>query len=108
LVPERLSSEIGPELRAAVVKAVADAWEEGCPVAGWDQVEWEQISDVAIRRWRSVGRRRHKRVADTDRVEDLAKGLRDHFEPDRKLVGNLMTDYRYLASRIATVLSARA
>ncbi len=38
------------------------------------------------------------------RLEDLAKGLRDHFEPDPKMVGPLMEDYRYLASCIASVL----
>jgi hypothetical protein len=106
VVPERPSSEFGPELRRAVVKAVADTWDEGCPIAGSDQVHWEQIADVAIRRWHSIGRRRHKQVVHADRVEDLAKGLRDRFSPDPKLVGPLMEDYRYLAARIAKVLSA--
>jgi hypothetical protein len=35
------------------------------------------------------------------------KGLRDRFEGDPKVTGPLMEDYRYLASRIAEVLSAR-
>jgi len=69
--------------------------------------KWEDITDVAIRRWRSIGRRRRKQVTYADRVEDLAKGLRDHFEPDRRLVGPMMVHYRHVASDIAKVLSAR-
>lgn len=100
-------SKAETQLRGAVIEAVEAAYEEGCPVACGGLVEWEEIADVAIRRWRSIGRRRSKRIVHADRVEDLAKGLRDHFSPDRRLVGPLMTDYRCLASRIADVLSAR-
>lgn len=91
--------------RQAVVRAVSDAWDEGCPVAGQTQDAFEQTADVAIRRWDSIERRRPKKVITMeDRLEDLAKGLRDHFEPDPKMVGPLVEDYRYLASCIASVL----
>jgi hypothetical protein len=50
-------------------------------------------------------RRKRKRFVYADRIKDLAKGLRDRFERNPQLVGPLMEDYRYLASRIAEVLS---
>lgn len=54
--------------------------------------------EVALRRWRSFGRRAGVKSATRDqRIEDLAKGLRDAFERDRHLVGRLMEDYRHLA-----------
>jgi hypothetical protein len=36
-------------------------------------------------------------------MQDLAKGLRDHFD-EPALTGPLMTDYRCLAARLAVVL----
>ena len=82
--------------------AVQAAWEEGCPVAGGDA---DETANVAVRRWRSFDRRgRAKRATFEDRVEDLAKGLRDRFEADPAMVGPLMEDYRHLASCLATVL----
>jgi hypothetical protein len=83
-------------LEADLTEAVKAAWEEGCPVAGGDP---EKKARIALRRWRSFERRRG-----TDRVEDLAKGLRDHFEADPREAGPLMEDYRYLASCLASVL----
>lgn len=86
---------------------MAEAWEKGCPVAGQDQDAFEETADIAIRRWDSFERRHRKRLGYPGRLEDLAKGLRDRFERDPKLTGPLMEDYRWLASRIAEVLSAR-
>jgi hypothetical protein len=81
--------------RQAVVRAISDAWTEGCPVTGYTQDAFEQKADVAIRRWDSIERRRPKKVLTIeDRIEDLAKGLRNHFSPDPKMVGPLMKDYR--------------
>lgn len=57
---------------------------------------------VAARRWRSFDRRRAKRDSDLGaRTEDLAKGLRDHFEESPQLAGPLMEDYRFLAGILA-------
>lgn len=42
----------------------------------------------------------------TDRIEDLAVGLRDAFETDRRLVGPMMTHYRCVAKALAGVLAA--
>jgi hypothetical protein len=38
----------------------------------------------------------------------LAKGLRDALEPDRRLVGPLMEDYRQLAFTLGQVFVANA
>jgi hypothetical protein len=45
-----------------------------------------------------------RRPSDDDRIEDLAKGLRDSLEADRSLVGPLVEDYRHLARVLALVL----
>jgi hypothetical protein len=52
--------------------------------------------------------RRHGRkpLSRDARVEDVAKGLRDAFERDRRLVGPLMEDYRDTASALVDVLEA--
>lgn len=57
-------------------------------------------------RWRSF-HRRHTRGSDDfeARVEDLAKGLGSAFEPEPRLVGPLMTDYRHLAHTLAVVFA---
>jgi hypothetical protein len=81
--------------------------QSGSPVAGHDDANRREMVKVAIRRWRSFSRRsRHpKRAAQADRVEDLAKGLRDRFEITPALTGPLMEDYRDLATKLATVLA---
>lgn len=87
----------------ALLKAIEGAWDAGCPVAG--PVAREVLAASALRRWRSFDRRtRHRHASDDARVEDLAKGLRDKFESDRRLVGSLMEDYRHLARILAAVL----
>ncbi len=67
----------------------------------------DDVIDVGWRRWQSF-QRRHRKAAGTwdQRSEDLAKGLRDAFEPDRLLVGPLMEDYRHLASTLGQVFLA--
>jgi hypothetical protein len=79
----------------------------GCPVAGRDDAARREIVAIAVRRWRSFGRRSgHPRQAThAERVEDLAKGLRDRFEVDPSLTGPLLEDYRHLAVRLAAVLA---
>ena len=64
-----------------------------------------EMADIALRRWRTFDRRnKKKRSSRADRMEDLAKGLRDAGDMDRHLVGPLMEDYRYLAGELASVL----
>lgn len=85
----------------AVVTAASTA---GSPVAGRDEASQRELAAVALRRWGSYERRAKRSTGKEHRVEDLAKGLRDAFEADRSLVGPLMTDYRWLAERIAKAL----
>lgn len=61
----------------------------------------DDVIEVGWRRWQSFKRRRWKAAGSWDqRLEDLAKGLRDAFEPDGRLVGPLIEDYRHLASHL--------
>lgn len=88
-----------------VVAAVEGAWEAGCPVAGQDHDQWAERAKLAVRRWRSASRRHRRHLTPEIQVEDLAKGLRDAFEADPTLAGPLMEEYRFLAARIAVVLT---
>lgn len=79
----------------------------GSPVAGHDAANRQETVKIALRRWRSFSRRSRypERATHVERVEDLAKGLRDHFEIEPALTGPLMTDYRCLAAKLAVVLA---
>ncbi|WP_350276142.1 hypothetical protein [Kribbella sp. HUAS MG21] len=77
--------------------------ESGSPVVRRDRVD--ELLAVAVRRWRPYPRRNPRRPADLAlRTEDLAKGLRDAFEPEPGLVGPLMQDYRHVAGALAREL----
>lgn len=90
-------------MQEALALALARLWEEGCPLA--HPAGRSQMIDIGLRRWRSFERRnKRKRPTLDDRVEDLAEGLRDAFEPDRRLVGPLMHHYRCVAKAMASVL----
>jgi hypothetical protein len=92
------------EILQSLRTVAAELWESGCPVASPDGRE--TMVRVAVRRWRSSGRRGGAKPQSRDeRIEDLAKGLRDAFEADRRLVGPLMKDYRHLARSFADVLT---
>lgn len=85
--------------------ALGQLWEEGSPVVGSGTEQHQQEALLALRRWRSFDRRnRTKSPSHEQRVEDLAKGLRDAAQLDRRLVGRLMADYRYVAHVLATTL----
>jgi hypothetical protein len=84
-----------------VVAAIRRAEAEGCPVASGA----DEMAGIALRRVASIGRRRSGMPARAVRVEDLAKGLRDHYERDPGGIGRLMTDYRWLATQIIDALS---
>jgi hypothetical protein len=76
-------------------------------VAGHDDAHRQEMVEVAIRRWRSYVRRsRHaERATHADRVEDLAKALRDRFETTPALTGPFVEDYRHLAAKLAGVIA---
>jgi hypothetical protein len=96
---------VGEPLLRQLTRALEVLWEEGSPVAGKDAAGREGQARLALRRWRSFGRRHRGQEQDRERqVEDLAKGLRDACEPERETVGPLMADYRHAARVLATVL----
>lgn len=96
----------GDQLLGRLVAVVEAGELSGCPVSGRDRAARQEIAAIAMRRWRSFARRSAHpgRASDADRVEDLAKGLRDRFEVNPALTGPLMEDYRHLAGRLAAVL----
>ena len=68
------------ELVTRLTTAIKQAWEEGCPVAAGSITECEQEALAALRRWNGF-MRRNRNGNTKQRVEDLAKGLRDAYEP---------------------------
>jgi hypothetical protein len=69
----------------------------------------DQATEISLRRWRSFDRRSGRRRASADdRIEDLAKGLRDAFESNPRLVGPLMSEYRASARAVAQALDPDA
>ncbi len=103
------AAESHAEIRERLIAVIAHADAEGCPLAypgARDAREvWGEMADIALRRWRTFDRRnKKKRSGRADRMEDLAKGLRDAGDMDRHLIGPLMEDYRYLAGELASVL----
>lgn len=90
--------------RAAIVRALADLWANGCPVPAPEHQE--RLADVGLRRWRSVARRhRGRRLSPDDRFRDLVRGLVAAFEPDRALVGPLVRDYECVARAIVDAVA---
>jgi hypothetical protein len=83
----------------AVVAVLEAAHVSGSPVAGDSAEARNAIAAAAIRRIKSADRRM-KSATRADRVEDLAKGLRDRFEVEPKLAGPLVVDYRHIAEMI--------
>ena len=80
---------------------------DGSPVVTPETAD--DVIQIGWRRWQSFERRHRKNAGSRDqRLEDLAKGLRDTFEADRDLAGPLMEDYRHLASTLGQVFIATA
>jgi hypothetical protein len=96
-----MKSQDATATEAAVVAAINEFREEGCPVAHHPEV----IAPIAIRRWFSSERRGVKQEDHRARIRDLAKGLVAQLERDPKLVGPLMRDYERVAERVARTLS---
>lgn len=89
--------EISATTLAAAREAVAALDRDGSPVA-WPESA-NRMVDTAWRRWQSFQRRHRKgRASFEDRVEDLAKGLRDAFEQEPRLAGPVLEDYRHVAT----------
>ncbi len=99
--------QIDPLIIQNVVAAIDAAYQEGCPVASYDPKKQVIVAKVAIRRWISSSRRGVKPDNWEARIMDLANGLVASFEADRKLVGPLIVDYQYLASKIAEVVEKK-
>lgn len=87
------------ELRTAVRAALAAAWGPAVSVE-----TLERATEVTLRRWQSFTRRAPRHATRDGGIEDVAKALRDAFEPDRRLVGPMMDEYRALARAAAAVL----
>ena len=91
-------------MRDAATAALVELHQSGSPVVRQDNVD--EILAIATRRWRSLERRDAKHVGHLEaRIEDVAKGLRDHFEEEPSLVGPLMEDYRFVAGVLAREFS---
>ncbi|MEU7711465.1 hypothetical protein ACIA8B_04950 [Micromonospora chalcea] len=91
--------------RAAIVRALADLWENGCPVPAPEHQD--RLADVGLRRWRSVARRhRGRRLGPDDRFRDLVRGLVAAFEPDPARVGPLVRDYECVARVIVDAVTS--
>jgi hypothetical protein len=89
------------EMSATTLTAARDAMaaldRDGSPVVRPESAD--KMIDTAWRRWQSFQRRHRKgRGPFEDRVEDLAKGLRDAFEQEPRLAGPLLEDYRHVAT----------
>jgi hypothetical protein len=102
-----MATEPGSPLLQRLLEVVAAEHQSGSPIAGHDDSVRQETARIALRRWRSFARRTQhpERITHADRIEDLAKGLRDHFERKPALTGPLMADYRHLADRLADVLA---
>jgi len=86
----------------AIVSAILQESENGCPVAPSDSNRALEMAQFSIRRLRSQKRRK---IKDDKKVADLAKALaRDFHKNNMKLVGRTMRDYEALAE---VILAAR-
>jgi hypothetical protein len=87
-------------IQAALIAALTRAHDEGSPVAGQSLERRREIAVAALRRIRSF-RRRCVPIDDLPHcVHDLAKGLADYLEGESSLVGALIREYQFVASRL--------
>lgn len=99
-----VSSTSDPSALQAARTALLELSRSGSPVVREDGVD--EMLEVARRRWQSFRRRTPKRTGNLGaRTEDLAKGLRDHFEESPRLAGPLIEDYRFVAGVLAAEFS---
>lgn len=98
-----LPSVIEDDDVALATVAVAAQGELGCPAAYGTATQQAETARIAVRRWRSVDRRHRAAVTRDQRIEDLAKGLRQHLAMDPKLED--LTHYRCIARAVADALA---
>jgi hypothetical protein len=98
------------ELHDTLMVALEEARIAGSPVAGQQPSDREQIVQTALRRWNTFARRNRKPGGDPmeRRIEDLAKGLRERVDQRPNLTGPLMSDYRWLARKLAEIITDAA
>jgi len=98
------------ELHDTLMVALKEAQIAGSPVAGQQISDRERIVETALRRWNTFPRRNRKPGGDPfeRRIADLAKGLREQVEQQPSLTGPLMNDYRWLARKLAEILTEAA
>ena len=101
-------------VNSAIEKSVALkllwALEDGSPVAPHTESGAAEMASLARRRWNSY-ERRNKNIPDTieNRINDLARGLAEKCEDGGwPMVGPAISDYRWLAERIAPILSGES
>ena len=96
-------SEIESALAAAIASDPGDPGHDGTPKQPSDFAR--EMASLAFRRWSSFARRHKKTKHPTfeDRVVDLEKGLRSHYEPDipYEPPGEWMRVARFLAAILA-------
>jgi len=92
--------------RAVALAALADLWDQGCPLASPN--DRERLVDVGLRRLRSFHRRhpRIRRPSHEARIRDLVRGLVEAVEPEPRLVGPLVKDYECVAEAIAAAAAS--
>jgi hypothetical protein len=90
------------EAVAEVERAIAELWEQGCPVAGHPQ----EMAAIAIRRWFSSARRGIDQQDLQARINDLVKGLIARCEAHPEHVGRIRRDYECIAEASARVLQS--
>jgi hypothetical protein len=73
----------------------------------WGQLAGEEMAKIALRLWRTY-RRRHPQahqIEFDDRVQDLAKGIRAHFEPPGSIQYIFAGDWIVVARQLGDVLA---
>jgi len=93
-----------PDAIAEVASAIAQLWDEGCPVAA----KPDEMAPIAVRRWTSSAQRGVDSQDVRARVRDLTKGLIAHFERDPAMTGPLRRDYECVAERVHRVMAKLA
>ena len=79
---------------------LAQAWDDGCPVAGSTAEARVRLAGLAERRINSFARRNVPADDMARQVQDLAKGLASALERKPDLVGPLIEDYRQVARKL--------
>jgi hypothetical protein len=88
-----------------VIAAVAAAWESGCPVAGSRPEAQARISEVCLRRFRSINRRGTGADDREGQIRDLARGMVEASGQTPGLVGPLIRDYEWLAAQVLAAIT---